>query len=142
MKSTAGRKNDLSRRKAREIAFKVIFQVDQVNADPRIAFNFLLEEHRLAVSECDFSWALIEGCLQHLEEIDSLIARYSTEWTIDRMSSVDRNLLRVAGTEIMFLKGSQAAVAIDEAIEISKRYGEHNSAAFINAILDKINRDL
>jgi len=132
----------LSRRKAREIAFKVIFQVDQVDADPRTAFEYLLEENNLVTSECEFSWAMIEGCLQHMDEIDSLIARYSNEWTIDRMSSVDRNLMRIASAEILFLEDSKPAVAIDEAIEISKRYGEHNSAAFINAILDKINRNM
>ena len=132
----------MSRRKARELAFKVIFQVDQVNAEPRIAFNYLLEENHLVDSECELSWNLIEGCLHHMEEIDSLIARYSTDWTLDRMSSVDRNLMRVAATEMLFLDDSQAAVAIDEAIEISKKYGEHNSAAFINAILDKINRNM
>ena len=132
----------MSRRKAREIAFKVIFQVDQVDADPRTAFEYLLEENNLVTSECEFSWAMIEGCLQHMDEIDSLIARYSNEWTIDRMSSVDRNLMRIASAEILFLEDSKPAVAIDEAIEISKRYGEHNSAAFINAILDKINRNM
>jgi transcription antitermination protein NusB len=132
----------LSRRKARELAFKVIFQVDQVNAEPRIAFEYLLEENNLAHSECEFSWAVIECCLQHMEEIDRLIARYSTDWTIERMSSVDRNLMRIACAEILFLEGSKPAVVIDEAIEISKRYGEHNSAAFINAILDKINRNM
>lgn len=130
----------MSRRKARETAFKVIFQVDQVNADPRIAFSYLLEENNLADSESEFSWSLIENCLQNQVVIDKLISTYSNDWSLDRMSAVDRNLMRVAGTEILFLPGSQAAVAIDEAIEISKKYGEENSASFINAILDKINR--
>ena len=129
----------MSRRKARELAFKVIFQVDQVNADPHSAFAYLLEENNLADSESEFSWALIAGCLEHQEEIDTMISTYANDWTIDRMSSVDRNLMRIASAEILFLEGSQAAVAIDEAIEISKKYGEDNSASFINAILDKIN---
>ena len=131
----------MSRRKAREIAFKVIYQVDQVNAEPRSAFRYLLEEQVLPDKDYQFSWTLIDGCLHYLQQIDASIARYSTDWTIERMSSVDRNLMRVAAYEILFLEGTEAAVAIDEAIEISKRYGESNSAAFINAILDKINRD-
>ncbi len=131
----------MSRRKAREIALKVIFQVDQVNAEPRSAFEYLLEENSLSENENEFSWTLVEGCLEHLEQIDKSIARYSTEWSVDRMSSIDRNLMRVAAFEILYLEGAQPAVAIDEAIEISKKYGESNSAAFINAILDKINRD-
>ena len=129
----------MSRRKARELAFKVIFQVDQVNADPRTAFAYLLKENNLAESESEFSWSLVESYLQNQPTIDQLISTYANDWSIDRMSSVDRNLMRVASAEILFLEGSQAAVAIDEAIEISKKYGEDNSAAFINAILDKIN---
>lgn len=131
----------MSRRKARELAFKVIFQVDQVNADPRTAFKYLLADHNLADSEKDFSWSLIDGCLQNKQTIDHLISTFANDWAIDRMSSVDRNLMRVASTEILFLEGSQAAIAIDEAIEISKKYGEDTSAAFINAILDKINHN-
>ena len=131
----------MSRRKAREIAFKVIFQVDQVNAEPRSAFKYLLEEQVLPDKDYEFCWTLIDGCLHYLPQIDASIARYSTDWTIERMSSVDRNLMRVATYELLFLAGTEPAVAIDEAIEISKRYGESNSAAFINAILDKINRD-
>lgn len=131
----------MSRRKAREIAFKVIFQVDQVNADPRTAFKYLLEDQVLRDKDYEFSWTLIDGCLHNLAQIDASIARYSTDWSIERMSSVDRNLMRVAAYEILYLQGSEAIVAIDEAIEISKRYGESNSAAFVNAILDRINRD-
>lgn len=131
----------MSRRKAREIAFKVIFQVDQVDAEPRSAFKYLLEEQMLQDKDYEFSWTLIDGCLHNLTQIDASIVRYSTDWSIERMSSVDRNLMRVAAYEILYLEGSEPAVAIDEAIEISKRYGESNSAAFINAILDKINRD-
>ncbi|HPF21138.1 MAG TPA: transcription antitermination factor NusB [Syntrophomonas sp.] len=128
----------MSRRKARELAFKVMFQVDQVNAEPRTAFEYLLTEQRLADSEKEFAWSLIERCLQNQATIDHLISQYANDWSIDRMSSVDRNLMRIASSEILFLEGSQAAVAIDEAIEISKKYGEDNSASFINAILDKI----
>ncbi len=131
----------MSRRKAREIALKVVFQVDQVNAEPRLAFEYLLEENSLPEKDSEFSWSLIIGCLQNLQDIDHNIAQYSTEWTVDRMSSIDRNLMRIATYEILYMEGAQAAVAIDEAIEISKKYGESNSAAFINAILDKINKD-
>ncbi|CFX49520.1 NusB antitermination factor [Syntrophomonas zehnderi OL-4] len=132
----------MSRRKAREIAFKVIFQVDQVNAEPRTAFEYLLEESNLTEPDSEFAWTLIEGCLTHLEPIDQCIARHSTDWTVERMSSTDRNLMRLATYEILYMEEvKSAAIAMDEAIEISKKYGEHNSAAFVNAILDKINRN-
>lgn len=132
----------MSRRKARELAFKVLFQVDQVEADPRQAFDYLLQETPLAEKDFGFAWELIEGTLERLEVIDAIIAGYSKDWTVDRMSSVDRNLLRLASFEILFHKQSQPVVAIDEALEISKRYSEPASVGFINAILDKIRGEL
>ncbi|MGI5921979.1 MAG: transcription antitermination factor NusB [Syntrophomonadaceae bacterium] len=131
----------MSRRKAREVAFKVLFQVDQVNADPQKAFDYLANDVQLAEKDRDFSWGLIEGCLNHLAEIDESISRYAKDWTIERMSSVDKNVMRIAGYEILFTEDAQSVVAIDEAIEISKRYGEENSGSFVNAILDKIKGD-
>ncbi|HHV16087.1 MAG TPA: transcription antitermination factor NusB [Gelria sp.] len=128
----------MSRRKAREFAFKVLFQVDQVNADPRCAFQYLLQEDTLAEKDWDFSWDLIAGSLDHLEQIDTEIGSYIRDWSINRLSAIDRNIIRVAGYEILFYEHSQPVVAIDEALEIAKKYGDDNSVAFINAILDKM----
>ena len=128
----------MSRRKARELAFKVLFQVDQVNADPHQAFTYLINEAPLAEKDQDFAWELINGSLEKLAAIDDKIAHYSRDWAVGRMSAVDRNLMRLACYEIVHLEGAQPVVAIDEAIEIAKKYGEDSSAGFINAILDKI----
>ena len=128
----------MSRRKAREFAFKVLFQVDQVNADPHQAFQYLLQENTLAEKDQSFSWDLIMGSLAYLEKIDKEIGTYAKDWSINRMSAVDRNIIRVAGYEIMFYEHSQPVVAIDEALEIAKKYGDDTSAAFVNAILDKM----
>ncbi len=128
----------MSRRKARELAFKVLFQVDQVGADPQKAFRYLLADSSLADRDREFSWGLISGCIDDLPQIDSGLARYSRDWSLDRMSSVDRNIMRVAAYEIKNIDKTQAVVAIDEAIEIAKKYGDEGSASFVNAILDKI----
>jgi N utilization substance protein B len=128
----------LSRRKAREIAFKALFQVDQVDSDPRSAFNYLIEEIPLPEKDSKFAWALVEGAVANIEAIDAIIAKYSRDWTVQRMSSVDRNLLRLACYEMLYLSDSQAIVVIDEAIEIAKRYSEPASVGFINAVLDHI----
>lgn len=128
----------MSRRKARELAFKVLFQVDQVNAEPREAFKYLVGENHLAEKDREFAWSLIEGSVDKLVEIDTLLASFSKDWTVERMSSVDRNLLRLASYEILYLDQAQPIVAIDEALEIAKRYSEAASVGFINAILDKI----
>ncbi len=128
----------LSRRKARETAFKVVYQVDQVQADAREAFDYLLQQDKLAERNQGFSWDLIEGTLGKLAELDQRIAGYSREWSLERMPSVDKNIMRVAAFEILYLADSQAIVAIDEAIEIAKKYGDEGSSSFINAILDKV----
>lgn len=131
----------MSRRKARELAFKVMFQVDQVNAEPRQAFNYLQEENPLSAKDSEFAWTLIEGIIDKMEDIDAIISGFSKDWTVQRMSSVDRNLLRIASYEILYLNKAQSVVAIDEALEISKRYSEPASVGFINAILDRIRED-
>ncbi|MGI5911713.1 MAG: transcription antitermination factor NusB [Syntrophomonadaceae bacterium] len=128
----------MSRRKARELAFKVLFQVDQVDADPHRAFKYLLQDTSMSEKDQVFSWDLIMGCLKYLADIDNKITLLAKDWSLNRMSSIDRNIIRVAGYEIMFYEKSEPVVAIDEALEIAKKYGEKNSAAFINAILDKM----
>ncbi len=127
----------MSRRKAREVAFKVLFQVDLVQADPQQAFELLLGETPLAEKDQLFAWTLVKGSVEKMPEIDKLLADLSKEWTIQRMSSVDRNLLRLAAYEMIY-EAEKPAVAIDEALEISKRYSEPASVGFINAILDRI----
>lgn len=128
----------MSRRKAREVAFKVIYQVDQVQADPKAAFHFMVEEDGLQIKDKAFSWELITGCLEKLDIIDDKISKYSTAWDLNRMSSVDRNIMRIGAYEVLFTDKSLNAIPIDEAIEIAKKYSDDNSAAFVNAILDKI----
>jgi N utilization substance protein B len=132
----------LSRRKAREVAFKILFQVDQINADPQTAFELLLAETPLPEKDQLFSWELIQKTLQHLDEIDSILSKHSDYWVIKYFSAVDRSIMRVASCEIVFINPVQAVVAIDEAIEIAKRYGDENSAGFVNAVLDKILGDI
>jgi N utilization substance protein B len=128
----------LSRRKARELAFKVLFQVDQVNADPREAFRYLAHETTLEEKDQDFSRHLVEGCLKSLDEIDEKIAAHAHDWSFNRLSSVDRNVMRLACYEILYIRDLHPVIAIDEAIEIAKRYGDENSGSFVNAVLDKI----
>jgi transcription antitermination factor NusB len=115
-----------------------MFQVDQVDADPRQAFKYLLEENPLPEKDLEFARELIEGMVTNMQDIDAIIGGFSKDWSVQRMSSVDRNLLRLASYEIMYLNTAQSVVAIDEALEIAKRYSEPASVGFINAILDRI----
>lgn len=128
----------MSRRKAREYAFKVIFQVDQVAAEPNQALHYLLADSGLAEKDIQFSEQLIEQTINNTEELDKIIASYSNEWTLERMPAVDRNIMRLAVCEIVLIKNVDPVIVIDEAIEIAKKYGNDTSPAYINAILDRI----
>ncbi len=132
----------MSRRKAREYAFKVLFQVDQVAAEPDRAFNYLLQESDLAEKDIKFSQELIQETMRNYDEIDKTIASYASDWAIDRMPAVDRNIMRLAACEILFLDSVDSIIVIDEAIEIAKKYGGESSPAYINAILDRLVGDL
>jgi len=131
----------LSRRKAREYAFKVLFQVDQVAAEPDRAFNYLLVESDLPEKDIKFSQQLIQETMRNSDEIDKVIASYASDWAIDRMPAVDRNIMRLAACEILYLESVDSIIVMDEAIEIAKKYGGESSSAYINAILDRLVAD-
>lgn len=85
-----------------------------------------------------FCEQLVDGVRAHLGELDTLITRSSRNWRLERMAWVDRNLLRLASYELMHCPDTPARVAINEAIEVAKRYGAGESAAFINGVLDRV----
>ncbi len=131
----------MSRRKTRDAAFKVLFQVDLVNADADEAVQHLGEESGFAENQLEFLNQLVHGTLQHQAEIDQWITRFSPEWQLERMGAVDRNLLRMATYEIIYGQDVHPVVAINEAVELAKKYGDDNSKNFINAILDRIREE-
>jgi N utilization substance protein B len=88
-----------------------------------------------------FSIALFESVMARRDEIDAIIERSSEHWRIDRMSRVDRNILRIGVQEITAGEEIPVRVAINEAVELAKRFGTHESAAFVNGILDRVARD-
>lgn len=131
----------MSRRKAREKAFKILFVVDLVQADAKEALLELNQDLSVREDSKEFISNLVSGTLDHLEKIDQNIIKFSPDWPLDRMPTVDRNLLRMAAYEILFANEVHPVVAINEAIELAKIYGDENSPAFINAILDRVKGD-
>lgn len=85
-----------------------------------------------------YATLIIKGICKHIREIDDQLARHALNWRIERMSLVDRNVLRIAAYEILYVGDVPARVAINEALEIAKRYSASDSAAFINGILDAL----
>lgn len=128
----------MSRRKAREAAFKTLFAVDLVQADVEEALLELNQDQSIKEESWSFISSLVLGTLDHLREIDQYITRFSPDWPLERMPTVDRNLLRMAIYEMLYAGDVHPVVVINEAVELAKIYGDNNSHAFINAILDRI----
>src|SRR3989442_10663601 len=130
------------RRKAREYALQMLFQWDitRDNIDQIAATFFDGLDEPPAVS--DFARLLVTRTVEHVEEIDALITRHAEHWRLDRMATVDRNLLRLATQEFLFDKETPKTVVINEAIEIARRFSTQESPQFINGILDSIKKEL
>jgi N utilization substance protein B len=88
----------------------------------------------------DFTTHLVKGVKENTKEIDSTISKYATNWQINRMAVVDRNILRIATFEILYINDIPPNVSINEAVDIAKKYGDTDSGKFVNGILDKISK--
>ncbi|MGO0122719.1 transcription antitermination factor NusB [Desulfothermobacter acidiphilus] len=132
----------MSRRKAREAALMVLFQVDVGGALPEEALERTLKECRLGGEACEFAARLVRGTLDQRLFIDNLIGELSQGWRLERMNRVDRNVLRLALYELLCQPEIPPAVVINEAVELSKRYGGAESPRFVNGILGRVAENL
>ena len=132
-----------SRRKARECALQLLYQLDLHKSDPKSAMAGFWEQQDESVDDGthEFSEALVAGVWENLGEIDELIARHSTNWKVSRMASVDKNILRLAIYELLYMDDVPFKVTLNEAVEIAKRFGTAESSAFVNGILDHVARE-
>jgi len=129
------------RRLAREMVLKVLFQIDIGKVDVDLALETILEEEESCWVK-EFVRSLVRGTIDNLDKIDEMINRFAREWTVDRMAGVDRNVLRLAVYEVLFLDDIPSAVSINEAVELAKIYGTEESSKFINGILGNIVRNV
>ena len=127
-----------NRRKSRELAMQALFYMDMNQNDS----NELLERFCLNFTPSKkarpFFLKLVKGVLQAKPEIDSIIETFSDNWKINRMSCVDRNIMRIAVYELLYCQDIPSKVSINEAIDVGKKFGTEESGAFINGILDSI----
>lgn len=89
-----------------------------------------------------FTEEILKNIFDHKKEIDTLLEKYSDNWTLSRMTVIDRNLLRMAASELMYSKTVPPKVVIDEALEIAKKFGSEDSPNFINGVLDRILKEI
>jgi len=129
----------MKRRIARECALQLLFQYDFTCKRPE---RRDLEEFWSIRNEPDdikaFSEEIFFGTIDNIEEIDRVISNFAENWRLDRMAAVDRNILRLATYELLYREDIPVKVAINEAIEIAKKYSSQESPSFVNGILDRI----
>jgi N utilization substance protein B len=132
-----------ARRKARECALQMLFQYDLAKPSVEDLTKTYWGEMAEAPEDVqEFATQLAIGTIANLEEIDELIRIRTEHWRISRMAVVDRNLLRLAVYEFLHEKSTPRTVAINEALEIARRFSTQEATQFINGILDAIKRDV
>lgn len=130
----------MSRRKAREMALQTLFQLDYNHINKEEALKMVFSE-RMDSSESARIYAqeIVDGTQKYLAEIDAIIATVSTDWKLERMTGVDRNISRIALYEMKFSSEKLPPnVAINEAVELAKTYGTEESGRFVNGILGSL----
>ncbi|MRR15600.1 MAG: transcription antitermination factor NusB [Deltaproteobacteria bacterium] len=127
------------RRKAREVALQVLYSLNFVTLDVEKAQELFWGNFVAPKSAKEFASTLVEGTWHHREELDSLIAGCSDNWSLGRMSKVDISILRMAAYEFLYCDDIPPKVSINEAVDLGKTFGSENSGSFINGILDALN---
>jgi len=130
------------RRKARECALQILFQLEFNAAGPKDLVRVYWEHQKAPAQVREYGTWIVETILAHGGEIDAAIQSASKNWRLARMAVVDRNILRIAVCELLYEPALVPAIVMDEAIEIAKRYSGEESAVFVNGVLDAVVRSL
>ena len=125
------------RRLARELALKTLYQIDLSGERSAETLKPLLSGFEKEPSR-EFARSLVEGVLENRAKLDAYLDETVANWSIERLSRIDHNILRIALFELINLEDVPARVTIDEAIELAKRYGDRNSSQFVNGVLDRL----
>ena len=128
------------RRLSREIALKVLFQIDLVSTNMEETLKYTFENDKFSDEVKEFTLTLVKGVMSNLSEIDKVINTYTNNWSLERITNIDRNILRIAIYEILHLENIPKSVSINEAVELAKKYSTKSSFSFVNGVLGKINK--
>lgn len=132
---------------ARTIAMQALFEWDfngkKSKEDALVKLKYNIEQFSLNFDDDDgFVQKTVEGVVNNIEDIDSLISKYATDWPIEQITIVDRNILRIGVFELKYNEDIPSKVAINEAIEIGKKFGGESSGKFVNGVLGAIYKQL
>jgi N utilization substance protein B len=126
------------RRLARELVLQSLYEMDVAAHDPSETLERLITEHRLKDPLSEFARTLLSGVLEHRAEIDGRIERAAPARPVAQLSPVDRNILRIAIREFIVDNLTPVGAAINEAVELAKKYGSESSGRFINGVLGSV----
>ena len=129
------------RRSSRELALKILYQKEMNQGALDEQIKEFWERNPCQEDIQDFTEELVAYVSDNNEQIDKLLGKCSDNWSLSRMAVIDRNILRLAASEMMFNKDVPIKAVIDEAVEIAKKYGSADSASFVNGVLDRIARE-
>jgi len=131
----ARRLRPIRRRLARELVMKILFQVDVGKLPLEEAKELAFEEVNVAPEDRRYIEDVCDGVLAHQSQLDQIIRDLAEGWRLERMANVDRNVLRIALYEILYRDDVPDVVAVNEAVEIAKKYSTEESGRFVNGIL-------
>ena len=128
------------RRKAREYALQGLYmlEVGKANLEDTTELNWI--ESKISDDIREFTITLLKGTIENIDKIDEHIKKYSKNWEFERVSTIDKSILRIALYEMFFIQDIPTIVSINEGIELGKIFGGENSSQFINGILDAVNK--
>jgi len=128
------------RSEGRELTLKVLYEAEAKKTLPYNLWQLNYSQNQRGKSQelSEFCAFLLKGISSHWEEINSLIKKYAKNWVLERMATIDRNILRIAIFELMYAEDIPPKVSINEAIELAKKYGDLESPRFVNGILDSV----
>ncbi len=129
-----------TRRKSRELALQALFQGEIAGQYGLLDFDEFCAHFQVNKKSIPYARMLLSGVQEKSDQIDQLISKYAENWRLERMSVIDRNILRLAVYEMYFRDDVPVSVAINEALEIAKRYSTDDSGSFVNGILDTMAR--
>ncbi|MCK5667242.1 MAG: transcription antitermination factor NusB [Thiotrichaceae bacterium] len=127
---------------ARECSLKILYQAEITRREIHLAADNYWEDNDLRDKVIhEFSQIIYQGIQKNFQDIDTKISEYATNWQLNRMAVIDRNILRIGVFELLYLPEVPPKVTINEAVELAKKYGDMDSSKFVNGVLDKIHKD-
>ena len=127
-----------TRRKARVRVLQALYEIDTVTRDATEVVERRLSEDNFSEENRAFTHELVNGVMKNKEEIDNNIRKFAPQWPLEQLSTIDRNILRLAIFEILFDNKVPVKVAVSEAVELAKSYGSDSSGKFVNGVLGSV----